>query len=163
MHGLRRRPDGEHHRETGALEPEPPEVVVRGRVFERRTQRSVPDQQLRLGVLAERDMLGVREEHLCQDDRSRRLRGDRDRPHLLGRSLRDQLNGLDCALAGDTQARHEAKPICGSRVLDRRDRRDVELAGDELTVEIRRDPDDLLDLGFEPVEDRRHVDVPDAA
>jgi hypothetical protein len=47
-------------------------------------------------------------------------------------------------------------------VLDRRDRRDVELPGDHLPVELGRHADHLLDVEVEPVEDRRHVHVADA-
>ena len=46
MRLVRRRPDREHHREAGPLEPQPAEVVVRRRVLERPLQRSVADQQL---------------------------------------------------------------------------------------------------------------------
>ena len=64
MRRLGRSPDREHHRQAGALEPQPAEVVVRRRVLERRLQRRVADQQLRLGLLAERHVLGVRQQHL---------------------------------------------------------------------------------------------------
>ena len=46
-----------------------------------------------------------------------------------------------------------------ARVLDRRDRRHVDLAGDEPAVELGRDAGDLLVLGLDPEEDRRHVRV----
>ena len=41
------------------------------------------------------------------------------------------------------------------------DRRDVELAVEQHPLELGRDAGDLLDVGLEPVEDRRHVHVRD--
>src|SRR5689334_2770470 len=49
-HRLGACPDGEDHREARPLEPEAAEVVVRRRVLERALQRSVADQQLRVGL-----------------------------------------------------------------------------------------------------------------
>ena len=50
-----------------------------------------------------------------------------------------------------------------ARILDRRDRGDVELPVDQQPVQLGRHADDLLHVVLEPVEDRRHVDVGDAA
>src|SRR3954453_11254797 len=44
MRRLRRGPHGEHHRESGALEPQPSEVVMRRRVLEGGLQGCVADQ-----------------------------------------------------------------------------------------------------------------------
>ena len=65
-------------------------------------------------------------EHLRQDDRGRALGRDRDRPDVLERRARDELDRVDRPLRGDAQARQEAKPVGVPRVLDRRDRRDVD-------------------------------------
>src|SRR5712691_8325963 len=51
------RPDREDHRQAGALEPQPSEVVVRRRVLERGLERRIADQQLCLRILAERNVL----------------------------------------------------------------------------------------------------------
>ena len=136
---------------------------MRRRVLERALQRRVADQQLRVGLLAERDVLGLGQQHLRQHDRRRALRRDRDRPHLLERLLRDELDRVDRALRADAEPRQDPQPVGVPRPLDRRDRREVELAGDEPPVELGRDAGDLLDLVLEPVEDRRHVHVRDAA
>ena len=48
-------------------------------------------------------------------------------------------------------------------VLDRRDRCQIELAGEQPRVQLGRHPLHLVHLGIEPVEDRRHVHVGDAA
>ena len=61
MRRLRRRPDGEDHRQARALEPETAEVVVWRRILEGGLQRGVADQQLRLRVLAERHQLCIGE------------------------------------------------------------------------------------------------------
>ena len=63
--GLGRRPDGEHHRQPGALEPEPAEVVVRRRILERALQGGVADQELRVGVVLERADLRLGQQHLA--------------------------------------------------------------------------------------------------
>ena len=68
------------------------------------------------------------------------------------------------APSDETQSRGSSSSDVGvARVLDRRDRRGVELAGDEAAVELGRDADDLLELGVDAEEDRRHVGVRDAA
>src|SRR5205814_8558513 len=53
---LGRGPDGEDHRQAGALEPKATEVMVRGRVLERRLQCRVADQERRLGLFPQRNV-----------------------------------------------------------------------------------------------------------
>ncbi len=55
------------------------------------------------------------------------------------------------------------EPVGVPAVRDRRDRREVDLAGDQPLVELGGDAGDLLHLGLELEEDGRHVDVGDAA
>ena len=160
---LRRGPDREHHRQPGPLEPEPAEVVVRRRVLERAPQRRVADQELRVGLLSERHVPRVREQHLREHDRGRALGRHRDRPDLREGRPRDELDRVDGALRRDAQARQDPQRRRVARVLDRRDRREVELAVEQQPVQLGRDALDLLDLGVQPVEDRRHVHVRDAA
>ena len=163
MRRLGRSPDREDHRQSGALLPQATEVVVRRRVLERGLERRVADQELCLRVLTQGNLLGVGEEHARQHDRGRGLGRDRDGADALERRLRDQLDRLDGSVTGDTEARQQPERVGVARVLDRRDRRNVELAGDELPVELCGDADDLVDFRLEPKEDRRHVDVADAA
>ena len=128
-----------------------------------RSQRRVADQQLRVGLLAERHVLRVRQQHLRQHDRGRALGRDRDGADPLERHRRDELDRVDRALGRDAEPRQEPQPVGVPRPLDRRDRRHVDLAGEQRPRELGRDAGDLLDLGVEPVEDRRHVHVRDAA
>ncbi len=162
MQRLGRGPHREHHRQTGALEPEPAEVVVRRRVLERRLQRCVADQQRRVGVRAERDVLCLGEEHLRQNDRRGRLGRDRDGADPVERRRGDELDRVDRALGGDAEPRQQEQRVGVARVLDRGDRRGVDLAREQPPVEVGRDADDLLVLDLDPVEDRRHVGVGDA-
>ena len=126
-------------------------------------ERRVADQQLRVRLLPERDVLGLRQQHLRQHHRRRGLRRDRDDAYLLERLLRHELDRLDRALGGDAQAREQPQLVRVARILDRRDRRRVELAGDEHLVQLGRDAEHLFHLGLDAVEDGRHVDVRDAA
>ncbi len=160
---LRRGPHCEHHRQARALEPHAAEVVVRRRILERGLQRRIADQQLRLRLLAERDMRRLGQQHLRQHDRRRGLRRDGDGTHVFERRLRHELDRVDRALRRHAKARQDAQPLGVPRVLDRRDRRDVELTGDDLRVQRGRNALHLLDLRVEPEEDRRHVHVRDAA
>ena len=100
-------PDGEHHRQPRALEPEAAEVVVRGRILERGLQRRVADQELRVGLLAERHVLGLRQQHLRQHDRGRGLGRDRDRAHLLERLARDELDRVHRPFRAHAQTRQQ--------------------------------------------------------
>jgi hypothetical protein len=50
-----------------------------------------------------------------------------------------------------------------ARVLDRRDRRGVELAREQAAVELGRHAGDLFELRVDPEEHGRHVGVGDAA
>ena len=63
----------------------------------------------------------------------------------------------------DAEPRQQEQRVGVARVLDRRDRRRVDLARDQPPVELGRDAGDLLVLGVDPEEDRRHVRVGDAA
>ena len=85
------------------------------------------------------------------------------RAHLLEGLSRDELDRVDGALGGDAEARQQAQAVGVARVLDRGDRRQVELAGEQARVEVGRHALHLVDLGLEPVEDRRHVHIGDAA
>jgi hypothetical protein len=161
--GVGARPHREHHRQARLLEPQAAEVVVRRRVLERRLERRVADQQRRVRLLAERHVPRLREQHLGQDDGRGRLGRDGDRLDTLERHARDELDRVDGALGADAQPRQDPQLRRVARVLDRRDRREVELAGEEAAVQLRRHARDLLGLRLEAVEDRRHVDVADAA
>src|SRR6266508_1258886 len=156
-------PDGEHHRQARPFAPEAAEVVVRCRILERRLERGVADQQLGVRFLAERHVVGVGQQHLREHDRGGALGRDRDRPHLLERCPRDELDRVDRSLGRDAEPRQDPQPRGVARVLDRRDRREVDLAVDQPPVQIGGDADDLVDLGVEPEEDGRHVHVRDAA
>ena len=160
---LRRCPDREHHRQPRALEPQPAEVVVRRRVLEGAPEGRVADQELRVGVGVEREDLRLREQDVREDDGRRALGGHGDGADLAERGARHELDRVDGALRRDAEARQEAQPGRVPRVLDRRDRRDVDLAGEKHPVELGRDARHLLHLVGQPVEDRRHVDVRDAA
>ena len=131
-------------------------------VLEGRLQGRIADQQGRLGLLAERDVLSLGEEHLRQHDRSGALGGDRNRAHVLQRRTGDKLDRVDRALGADAQARQDPQPVRVARVLDRGDRREIALAREQSSVEVGRHTDELLDLGVEPIEDRGHVHVADA-
>src|SRR5262249_38511341 len=76
--------------------------------------------------------------------------------------LRDELDRVDGALRGDAQARQQAKRLGVPRVLDRGDRRRVELAGDQAAVELRRHAGDLLVVDVDAEEDGRHGGVGEA-
>ena len=68
------------------------------------------------------------------------------------------------APSDETQSGGRIRSVGGvARVLDRRDRRDVDLAVEERLVQLGRHAGDLLDVGVQPEEDRRHVHVADAA
>ena len=136
---------------------------MRRRVLEGALQRGVADQQRRVGLLAERHVVGLGEQHLRQHDRGRALRRDRHAAHLLERLARDELDRVDGALGGDAEPRQQAQAVGVARVLDRGDRREVELAVQQPRVQLGRHALHLLHLGLEPVEDRRHVHVGDAA
>ena len=101
---------------------------MRRRVLERALQRGVADQQRRVGLLAERNVLGLGQQHLRQHDRGRALGRHGDRPHLLERLARDELDRVDRALGRDAEPRQDPQPLGVARVLDRGDRREVELA-----------------------------------
>ena len=137
---------------------------MRRRILERRPQRRVADQELRVRLvgLVERHMHGVGKQHLRQYDGSGRFGCNRDRAHALERRSRDQLDRLDRSLARDAEPRQQAQAVGVPRVRDRRDRGDVEIAGHEPAVQLGRHADDLLHVELEPVEDRRHVHVADA-
>ncbi len=81
-------PDGEDHRQPRALEPEPAEVVVRRRVLEGAAKRRVADQELRVGLLAERNEHRVGQEHLGENDRGRALGRDGNGVDVLQRRAR---------------------------------------------------------------------------
>ena len=76
------------------------------------------------------------------------------------RHPRDELDRVDGSLGRDAEARQQPQLIGVARVLDRGDRRHVDLARDEQPVELgrarRRPPPPRA---CEPVEDRRHVHV----
>ena len=161
--GSGRSPDGEHHRQPRLLEPEPAEVVVGRRILEGALQRGVADQQLRIRLLVERADLGRREQHLRQHDRGGALGRDRHRADAAERHPGHELDRVDRALGRDAEPRQQPERVGVARVLDRRDRGDVELSVEQEPVELGRNARDLLDVVLEPVEDRRHVDVGDAA
>ena len=129
-------------------------------ILERALERRVADQQLRVRASSPSGtMLRLRQQHAREHDRGRALRRHGDRAHAAERQPRDELDRVDGALRRDAQPRQQAQPVRVARVLDRRDRRDVDLAVDQHPVQLRRDAGDLLDVVLEPVEDRRHVDV----
>ena len=157
-------PDGVDHREPGALLPEPAEVVVRRGVLEGTAERRVADQHARVGGMVERHQLDIAQEHLRQDDRRRALGRDCDCPHLLERTAGDELDRVDGSLGRDAQLGEKAQLVGVPGVLDRRDRRDVDLACHQAAVELGRDAGHLLDVDTgQVVEDGRHVRVGDPA
>ena len=72
----------------------------------------------------------VGQQHLRQHDRGRRLGRDRDGADAVERRRRDELDRVDRALGRDAEPRQQPQDVGVARVLDRRDRRRVELAGD---------------------------------
>ena len=70
------------------------EVVVWGRILERRLQGSVADQELRVGLLSKGNVVGIRQQHLRQHNRGRRLGRDRHRAHVLERLARHELDRI---------------------------------------------------------------------
>ena len=137
--------------------------MVRSRILESRLQRRIADQQGRLSLFAERHVLGFGQEHLRQHDRGSALRGDGDRAYVLQRRPGDELDRVDRPLGADAEPRQNSQPVGVACVLDRRDRCQVALARKQRAVQVRRDADELLDLGVEPIEDRCHVHVADSA
>ena len=131
---LARRPHGEHHRQARPLEPEAPQVVVRRRVLERAAERRVADEELRVGFCFERHVLGVGAAAPSSAPPRWRSRASPPRPHLLERQPGDELDRVDGALGGDAEPRQEAQAVGVPRVLDGRDRRHVELAGEQLRL-----------------------------
>ena len=126
---LRRRPDREHHRQTRPLEPEPAEVVVRGRILERAPQRRVADQQLRVGLLARAARATTCGSSTFVSTTEVALSGVTAIERICGeRHARDELDRVDRALRRDAQPRQDPQRRRVPRVLDRRDRREVELA-----------------------------------
>ena len=107
--GLRRRPHGEHHRQPGALEPEPAEVVVRRRILEGALQRGVADEQRGVGLFLEGEDLGVREQHPREHDGGGALGRDGDRPHATEGHAAHELDRVDGSLGRDAQPRQESK------------------------------------------------------
>jgi hypothetical protein len=156
-------PDGEDHRQARAVEPQPAKVEVRGRVLERAPQSRVADQERRVRLDAERDDLRPRQQDAHEDDRGRALRRNGNRADLAERDPAHELDRVDGALGRDAQAWQDQQPVGVPRVLDRRDRRDVDLAREQHAVELRRDTAHLIDVRLDAVEDRRHVHVGDAA
>ncbi len=139
--------------------------MVRRRILEHALQRRIADEQRGVGVvrLRERNLLGVREEHAHEDGGCRALRSDGDRVDAVDGSARDQLDRVDRALGRDAESRQDAQPVRVAAVGDRRDRREVDLARDQLFVEVGRDAADLVDVGVQLEEDGRHVHVGDTA
>ena len=160
---LGRGPDREDHGQARPLEPEAPEVEVRRRILERALQRGVADQERRVRVHPQGQDLRLREQDADEDDRGRALRRHRDRSDLTEGQAGHELDRVDGALGGDAEPREDPQPVVVSRVLDGRDRCDVDLPVEQHPVELGGDADDLLDLGLETVEDGRHVHVADAA
>src|SRR2546430_1125902 len=131
LQGLGARPDRKPHRQARALEPQAPEVVVRRRILERGLQRRIADQELRIGLLPERHVLGLRQQHLRQHDRGRGLRRDGDLPHLLERLAGHELERIHRTLRAHAQARQKPESIPIARILDGRDLREAGLAGEQ--------------------------------
>ena len=79
---------------------------MRRRVLERALQRLVADQELRVGLLLERDVLDVRQQHLREHDRGRAL-GRHRHARIAGTGPRHELDRVDRALGGDAHARQD--------------------------------------------------------
>ena len=136
---------------------------MRGRILERTPESCVADQELRVRRLVEGHVARVRKQDPSEHDRRRALGRDPDRPDLVDRLRRDELDRVDRAFGGDAQAREEAQAIRVAGPFDGRDRRNVDLAREELLRQLDRDALDFVHLGVQTVEDRRHVHVRDAA
>jgi hypothetical protein len=122
----------------------------------------IADQQPRVGLLLEGADLGARQQDPGQHDGRGALGRDGNGANARERHARHELDRVDSTLGGDAQARQEPQRVGVARVLDGRDRRDVELPVEQHAIELRRHADDLLDLVREAVKDGRHVDVGDA-
>ena len=151
-----------HHWEPRTLLPESAEVVVRCRVLEHALERGIADQKLRVRLLPERHVHGVRQQDADEHDRGRALRRDGNRPDSGKRRTRDELDRVDRPLRGNCNAGEDAKPVGVARVRDRRDRGQIDLAREQPAVQLRRNARDLLGVRVEAEEERRHVDVRDA-
>ena len=91
------------------------------------------------------------------------LRGDGNGVDVLQRRPRDELDGVNGAFGGDAEPRQDPKPAGVARVLDRRDGREVDLAREQARIQLGGNAVHFLDVGLEPVKDRRHVHVGDTA
>jgi hypothetical protein len=92
---------------------------VRCRILEGALQRSVADQELGVRFLAERKVLGLRDQHLGQDDGRGALGRDRDAAHLLKWAPGDELDRVDRALRADAEPREQPESLGVPRPLDR--------------------------------------------
>ena len=137
---------------------------MRGRVLEGALQRGVADQQPRVGLLAERDVPGLGQQHLASARPRSRSRASRRRSaparaacaRRAGSSRRrprTRRRAAAAAAAGRRDARTRSRRSARGRARRRSSR----------AVQLGRHALHLVDLGVEPVEDRRHVHVRDAA
>ena len=137
---------------------------MRRRVLERAPQRGVADQQLRVGLLLERDVLGVREQHLRRARRRSRSPAS-PRPSAPARAACRETSWIESTAPSDeTQSRGRMRSLSALRAysIDEIGARSSSPSS-SIAVQLGRHAGDLLDVGVEPVEDRRHVHVRDAA
>ncbi len=132
------------------------------RILEGGLERGVADQELRVGLLAERHVRRRRGRSTFVSTTEVADSGVTATARIsLERQPRDELDRVDRALRGDAEPRQEQQRVGVTRVLDRGDRRGVDLARDQPPVELGRDAGDLLELRLDPEEDGRHVRVGD--
>jgi hypothetical protein len=108
-------------------------------------------------------VLGVGQEHADEDGRGRALRRDGHAPYAVEGSAGDELDRIDGALRGDAEARQDAQPLGVAAVLDRGDRREVDLAREQARIQVGRNAGDLFHVGLQAEKERRHVHVRDAS
>ena len=145
--------------------PDAPEVVVRRRVLERALQRRVADQELRVGLLAERHVRRASGRSTCVRTTEVALSGrDRDRSRTCSSGFGDTSWIESTAPSEETQSRGRSRSRSALRAhsIDEIGATSTSPAS-SLRLSSVGTPAHLLDLGVEPVEDRRHVHVRDAA
>ena len=144
---LRRRPDGEDHRQPGLLEPEPAEVEVRRRILERAVERRVADEELRVGLHSRAAGSPPWGGGSRVSTTEVALSGVTATERTWAKGMRVTSWIESTAPSEETHsARQDPEPVGVPRVLDRRDRRDVDLALEQHPAELGRHARHLLDV-----------------
>ena len=133
------------------------------RVLEGAAKRRVADQELRVRLLAERHEDGVGQQDRVSTTEVA-LSGVTATESTCSSGARETSWIESTAPSEETQSRGRMRSRSALRAYSIEEiGREVDLAGEEPRVQLGRDAGDLLDLDVEPVEDRRHVHVADAA